>query len=243
MCQISVPMDVSPSSLLRRFKITVPEVPFRPRGGSDDMRPRPEFADPSGAADDTVVLDEFGKVAQYQIFSLWCWNAVGAALVEYYLKGDSGTASISQCRNAEVYLGIPGCCSMEIPGMGAMQNLRPYMAGGYAPLHLEGACNAPGQTERVVDGTGSLRGEWRPSAGNIPEPALMAEIVQQLAAGHPVVMLLANANVRHVLTIFGTSVENGNRKFLVADPWDGVSNVDHVNDNAAWTWSMFIRTP
>ncbi len=208
----------------------------------------PKFNNPPGASAQLVDLSRFRACAQYQILSLWCWNAVGAALVEYHLDA-AGAGHTLQCATACSILGRNDCCMLNVPDHGPIGNLRPYMQfregmpSTSRPIHYkpprEYSCNKAYHTEVVTKRAG-LKSCWMKSKlATGPDDQQLLQIINALMRGNPVVMLLNFSGYKHALTIFGTKEIGNIRWFLLADPWDGIGWFDHIHESGVWTWSMF----
>lgn len=171
-------------------------------------------------------VGDFPRYAQYQILSNWCWDAVGSAISSFYLKSAVGSSGI-QSHNASTYLkGASGCKDINVPNHGPVANWAPSMQQPTGPIHFNPGkvpCNQGGWPQNVTNGTGSLSSsQVNYPGGRGPDSSQIADVVNALAAGNPVVPVIDwYGPGAHVVTIYGTHVSGGTRYYYVADPWDG----------------------
>lgn len=192
------------------------------------------------------VIIAYERVAQFQILSLWCWNAVGASLTQFHL--DPNAASwIFQCKNASRHLEkAKECCTrVKVPGHPVLSTLVPYMRSGgkiaYDPSDPD--CNQGWWPDAITHESGKLLSEWHGHPSTGPTPVQLNEVVKEIEKGRPVVMYIRWVDgSAHVQTLYGTHMAGGRRFFNVADPYDGPS-VDVISNLAqpdgVWLWSMF----
>lgn len=200
---------------------------------------------PGGSS--TVTVSGFPPYAQYQILSMWCWNAVGSAVSTYYLTGGVGNAGI-QCNNATTYLtgGSGKCCSINVPGHGSISGWIPTMQSTGAPIHYNPgnvSCNQGGWPQWVANGTGSLSSNQVNYSGTSgPNSSQVQQIVTSLTNSQPVVMLIWwNGGGGHVVTIYGSYTSGSTRYYNVADPWDGYhQGWTGAPSGGYWGGSIFI---
>lgn len=188
------------------------------------------------------VILGYEKVAQYQLLSMWCWNAVGASITQFYLSA-GGKGQLIQCENASKALqGVGHCCSIKIPGYPS--KAVPYIKQGKPIAHDAGniPCNQGGWPEEVIHASKRLSSSWVQYGAGGPTPAEVQMVVTSIKNGDPVVMYIAwNSDGAHVQTLYGTHLSGGKRYFHVADPWDGLSidREDQLCPGGVWGMSMF----
>jgi hypothetical protein len=142
----------------------------------------------------------------------WCWAASGEMTMEWL--GDEPSRAC-QCRQAELVLGVKGCCVTPSSCTPAAD----------APV----GCDAP-RWPAFVERPDSYPYEYRTTCDGLPrrqddercdaKPLDWLSLTAELCAGRPVIASLhARGSTRgHTLVVKGFSTHGG-RRVLIDDPW------------------------
>lgn len=197
--------------------------------------------------ENSVCINEYGPFPQYQILSMWCWNAAGAAVSSYFLKADVEQSEI-QCNNATKYLsGASKCCEITIPSHeGTINGWVPTFYTTTAPIHHDIGnvpCNQGGVPQTVIDGTGKLTTNQVTYSGTSgPNSTDVTAVVDALKEKRPVVMRIRwNAGGGHSVVIYGSYTKGGDRFYNIADPWSGYEISNGSPTGGHWKHSVFTK--
>ncbi len=201
---------------------------------------------PAAGTPDPVVIKAYRNYAQYQIMSMWCWNASGASIADYFGVSSWGTSSVYQCDNAIEYSrGASGCCELKIFGIEFSLRFVALMKKFDDPIHIDIGdvpCNQGGDPADVIEGTGELDADYDRYSGNGPDDAEYQRIVDNLDADYPVIQRIGwDSGGGHLMPIYGISYLFGLRVFLLADPWSGFKMQLAPPSNGTWTGTYFIE--
>lgn len=238
-------MDLPHILAAKRTTLALAPPPLRRRSGRAGVA----FAEPEGLSDQFIENHVFKKYAQMQILSLWCWNAVGAAVASYYLEMAGRKPQIPrfkhQCQNlTHNPPGKDACCDLDVPPHGLMSEFTPWM-DSFSPLgrtYNDSDVNFVGNPQWITAQTGIIAADRVDfPSGSRAQLDHLARVVQAIHRGNIVVAQISGGRTDHVVSICGTRAVGDTRIFLVADPMRGfVEWFDGPLDGWSWTQSIFF---
>jgi len=188
-------------------------------------------------------IANFPNFAQYQILSQWCWSAVGAAVVDFYLGSGGGNRRV-QCKNASEFLaGASNCCTLKILWFTInLANIDARMnKSGAQPMHFninQNNCNQPGFCAQPINATGSTSATWDGYSGNGPNASEKQALCDALDDQKPGIMHISwNGGGGHVVSIYGLINILGVDYYYLADPWSGFRLSTGAPSNGTWAGS------
>lgn len=202
------------------------------------------------SAERHALLMGYEEVAQYQIFDLWCWNAVGCSIVSYHLRHLVGRKETIQCNHADRILGTQSCAlsvgRVELDGWSHIMRDFDRFGEKWQPIAaLETEGNKTGHPHKVTEFFPNLKSTWHHHPGG-PSGDVLDLVIDSIVNDGPVVMYVSNGGAAHVITLYGCSEASlGEAIFFSADPITGfrVLTLSEVLEYLpGWTWSYSMIT-
>lgn len=198
-----------------------------------------------------AVLTGYEEVAQYQIFDLWCWNAVGCSIVSYHRRDLAGRKETIQCENARRLFGTRSCelsiGNVSLDGWSHIMKDFDRFGQKWQPARRSSSeGNQTGLPNRVTDAIPNLQSTWLHHPQG-PTRQDLDTVVRSIVDDGPVAMYVTSGGAAHVIALYGCTEDRpGWPTFFHADPINGFGMITLAEALAfrpgwKWTYSMITK--